>query len=234
MKKFILFYGLIALIITTQAQSLQLINVPTTTISGDGSRLLVAAILVKNISTDTVVVKVRRVIHQVSPDHDLQLCFGPTCYPEETEITPNPAIIAPGDTNKTFKAQLESYGLPGSASATYYFIKTNGTPDSVTATVNFNVVTSLEDLIAQNKLAVQISPNPAVNLASINYTLPNPNSTAQINIYDILGGLQKQQLIKGQQGSISLDLSNLKSGVYFYSLVIDGRPYITKRLIVTD
>lgn len=216
------------------AQSLQLIGVPTAPVSGDGSRSLEAHIWVKNISSDTAIVKVRRVFNQLKPEHELLLCFGPSCYPEETEITPNSVTIAPGDTNKTFKALLDAAGTPGSASATYYFIKMNGIQDSVSATVSFNVVTGLEDLISKGKVSVSVSPNPVVNNGILSYALPNASSTAQVNFYDMLGGLQRQQFIKGQQGSVSLDLSNLKSGVYFYSLVIDGRPYITKRLIVTD
>lgn len=235
MKKFVVLALLIGLgAVFLRAQSLQLVNVPAAAISGDGSQLLEAHIFVKNISTDTAIVKVRRVFNQLKPEHELLLCFGPSCYPEEVEITPNSVTIAPGATDKTFKAQLDAAGFPGGASATYYFIKTNGIQDSVSATVSFNVVTDREELVARSKAAVSISPNPVVSNAVMTYILPNANSAAQVNFYDMLGSLQKQQIIKGQQGSVSLDLSNLKSGVYFYSLVIDGRPCVTKRLIVTD
>ncbi len=78
-----------------------------------------------------------------------------------------------------------------------------------------------------------ISPNPTTNQTTLQFTLPQ-EMTIKIAIYDMTGRLVKA-VSKGKMSSgdntISVDLNNLASGVYTYTLETENGERATKRLV---
>jgi hypothetical protein len=74
-------------------------------------------------------------------------------------------------------------------------------------------------------------PNPFNHTTTINYALPQQYSSAKIIITDKSGKTIKEFNVSGTgKGSIQADASQLSSGVYQYSLIIDGRLIDTKQM----
>jgi hypothetical protein len=79
-------------------------------------------------------------------------------------------------------------------------------------------------------------PNPFNNITTINYRLSDNVKSAKICIYNLTGKqLQCYELpaIKGEN-TIEVRASSLQSGMYLYSLIVDGRLIDTKRMILTE
>ena len=77
-------------------------------------------------------------------------------------------------------------------------------------------------------------PNPFNHETTINYSIPNKFSLAQIIITDKNGNQLKQfHLSATGKGSITVDASTLASGAYNYSLYVDGRLIATKQMVLT-
>lgn len=87
--------------------------------------------------------------------------------------------------------------------------------------------------LSQGELLQNI-PNPVIGNTDIYYKL-NLNGSIQIVISDMLGRKIKEfelgSLTKGSHKT-NINLSDLKSGVYSYSLIIDGKRSDVKKLIV--
>jgi flagellar hook assembly protein FlgD len=74
-------------------------------------------------------------------------------------------------------------------------------------------------------------PNPFSNSTTINYTLPQQYSSAQIIITDKNGSVLKQiNLNTKGKGSVTIKASILSSGAYQYSLIIDGKIIASKQM----
>jgi hypothetical protein len=74
-------------------------------------------------------------------------------------------------------------------------------------------------------------PNPVKGTASIKYALPEGSTRAQLLITDALGRMVRE-LSLSTSGTINVDVSALASGVYNYSLIVDNKTVITKKLTV--
>jgi hypothetical protein len=85
----------------------------------------------------------------------------------------------------------------------------------------------------QNKIILnQNDPNPFAENTTINYFIPDNVNAAQLLFYDNSGTILKTVDIKEKgQGSILIYGSNLSSGVYTYTLLADGKPIETKRMV---
>ncbi|MEN9569665.1 MAG: hypothetical protein RL172_896 [Bacteroidota bacterium] len=80
---------------------------------------------------------------------------------------------------------------------------------------------------------LQNAPNPVKSSTTIGYSLPSSYSKAHINIADAAGHLVKQLKIAGSgKSSVQLNVSDISSGTYTYSLWIDDQLIATKQLLV--
>jgi flagellar hook assembly protein FlgD len=69
---------------------------------------------------------------------------------------------------------------------------------------------------------------------TIYYTLPEKSSSAKIIITDKNGKTLKELNVSGNgKGSIDVDAATFSSGIYQYSLIVDGKLMDTKQMILT-
>lgn len=94
--------------------------------------------------------------------------------------------------------------------------------------------TSVDGLGNDSKL-FQNSPNPFRESSVIKVKLPDSYKSASLHVFDMSGKQLKQIDVTGYgETSVTLSAGMLGSGMYLYSLVIDGKVVDTKRMIVTD
>ncbi|MBR4130693.1 MAG: T9SS type A sorting domain-containing protein [Bacteroidaceae bacterium] len=79
----------------------------------------------------------------------------------------------------------------------------------------------------------QNKPNPFSESTVISLNIPQETQTANIYIYD-MNGKQVQSLPVGERGetNITVYASDLAAGMYIYTLVVDGKVSVTRRMIV--
>ncbi len=92
---------------------------------------------------------------------------------------------------------------------------------------NLKTTIGMSNTLSQNK------PNPFTEQTTINYVIPQAAQKAQLNLYTLAGTLVQTTAIEHTgEGSILIDTNNLKAGLYMYTLVIDGKPSTSKKMIV--
>ena len=91
-----------------------------------------------------------------------------------------------------------------------------------------------ENGIESIPLLLQNIPNPFNQATEIGYYIPENVNSANIYIYDINGFQQKNIAITERgSGATTLQASALQAGIYFYTLICDGKPVDTKQMILT-
>jgi hypothetical protein len=107
----------------------------------------------------------------------------------------------------------------------------------ITSLKNNGVATKRSEILEKNNVPTknkleQNIPNPFSGTTVIRYSWVEGNR-ASLMIFDLNGTTvhKVENLAKGDQ-ELSLELSNLASGLYYYSLVVDGAESITKRMVL--
>lgn len=78
-------------------------------------------------------------------------------------------------------------------------------------------------------------PNPFSVATLIRYELPKDAQKAAIGIYDMNGKeLRLFQLSAETNGSITIQGNDLKPGMYLYSLIVDGKYFDSKKMVLTS
>jgi hypothetical protein len=194
---------------------------------------LISHIWVKN-TTDTEMtnVFVRRSMNQEVENTTNSFCFGIQCYPpwvNESAVADTAKI---GILNKSFVADYYPDGHGGLSSITYEFsdLITFGVPVVAKVTIEFHISATG---INEDKMVFKGPfPNPASQSTSFEYNLPASHSNAALIIRNMLGVEIENTLLENRSGKKSIDVSDYASGIYFYTLVVDGKIVQSKKLIV--
>lgn len=103
---------------------------------------------------------------------------------------------------------------------------------SISFTITWNnEPEKVEDLISHYEFS-NAYPNPASSNVYFNYSFYSIDGLVELKVRDLLGGEVQRVVITDNQGKLALDVNDLNSGVYFYSLIINGEPQFTRKLVV--
>lgn len=108
--------------------------------------------------------------------------------------------------------------------------------------INFHIYGSssvgINELSADGNFSLgQNAPNPFTNETTITYRLKTNVKSASLVVYDVAGVKvfeQPQSNLSIGEYTTNLNVSKLSSGVYFYSLIIDGNHQVTKKMVITE
>lgn len=107
-------------------------------------------------------------------------------------------------------------------------VKTS-TLKSASATTDVTTTTTEVASLSQN------APNPFNQSTVIGYYLPESIQNAMLNIYDMNGvQIKTKSIIQKGQGNITIDGAELRPGMYYYTLIADGKEVDTKKMILTQ
>ncbi len=86
-----------------------------------------------------------------------------------------------------------------------------------------------------NAKLYQNTPNPFNTVTTVRYETPPGISDASIIIFDMQGKfLKSYRNLSAGKGTITINASELKAGMYLYSLLIDGQEIDTKKMILME
>jgi hypothetical protein len=75
-------------------------------------------------------------------------------------------------------------------------------------------------------------PNPADNIAEVDYQLTGPISEAKMVLLNVLGSPVAEYGMEAGDHKVRMQTRDLATGYYLYQLTVDGKKVATKRLLV--
>lgn len=196
--------------------------------------IMVAYVWVKNTtSTEMQNLFVRRITNYAVESTDNNFCFGIQCYPpflDESTIADTAKV---GILNKSFTGDYNPYGHSGLTSITYEFFDDLTFADApVSSKVTFEYHLSANSINEDKLVFKGPFPNPASQYANFEYTLPAASDNAQLIIRNMLGVEIENAKIENRSGKKAINVSSYPPGIYFYTLLVDGKVIQSKKLIV--
>jgi len=158
------------------------------------------------------------------------ICFGQCLAPSVYETEPIDATAGePLLFSAHFMAEEDYTLILGQEQSMTYEIWNAANPDAkfvINVTFKYSL-DGVEEVAAQN--VINAYPTPATDVINFDY---NVNGSAAIVIYNMMGQQVMRNEVSGQNGTLSMNVSDLGSGVYFYSLVVNGRTEKSSKLVI--
>jgi hypothetical protein len=170
-------------------------------------------------------------------------CTGSLCYPPISDIdwtpAPNPdAIIGPNETLVDVKGITAHYETCPDHCRDLYVIyrvynEASGSKDTAKVTVKYTCSTGIDEEVAASAFISDAYPNPASTDFSVNYHM-NTFAKSEITITDVLGKKIKEVKLTEKEGNVTINTSQLKEGIYFYSLIVNNHITATRKIVIRN
>lgn len=211
------------------AQSLQL-SKDSLTVTDADTNYLYAPVKVTNISGSTIEVMVKRTLISVVSGTENLFCWGATCYPEFVDTSTSPEILNSLEADSSFYGRYTPLDNSGISRINYTFYNKNNPADSVVFYVTYNATSTAIKESSVKTDNIKVYPNPATSIVTFfNNAIFEKNS--RLKICNILGEELKTYDLSG--ASITVNVSDLTPGIYFYSLMESGKIVGTKKLVIS-
>lgn len=188
---------------------------------------------VKNNTSLDITLYARRIINSEVDLSSNAFCFAGTCYSASVDTSSKSALLHPGEINTSFIGDYFPNFHTGSTSITYEFFDTRTTGGPYTGRVT--VVYSLDVLGLGDELKpfdiTAAYPNPASSSTEIDYNIP-AGSNGKILLRNLLGSVVREVILEKQEGKAMISTNELKDGLYFYSVLLDNKIIVTKKLVI--
>jgi len=188
---------------------------------------VVAKGFIKNESDNTITVKWKRNIVQLTDGWDTAVCDKTLCYQpaygETSEADGTNLVLAAGE-ESNFDIHVYPNGLEGSAIVELTATDVTNAENTVTGTFNFNQATTSTSTVSIAKPDIKIFPNPTTNYIS----LSNEAYVERLAIYNIVG--RRVKLFEANYSN-QYDVVDLPTGMYLVRLIgADDRTIKTVRM----
>jgi len=232
MKRWIVFAGLIFLSSASLSQSFELLdrqeNFQTTV-----SETLRIPIRIKNTSDKPQFYIIRKVQSDLGSTQKGYFCLDKTCLePGMDEFSKR---IEPGETLGALYYTLETGLVTGQNSMKFEVFARGNQKESVEHLINIYVDERHAKAVLFQSKDITIHeayPNPAVDLAIIDYKIHNESLKAKILLHNILGKSMGDYDLPISETKVKIMAEELAAGVYFYTLYLDNSGVLTRKLIV--
>ena len=231
MKKILLALLMFCLFSGTELMAQSSLNeIDATYLITGNATLQHANVKIINTGTSTLDIKVSMDNLNANPNHVTYFCWGIICYPPSITVSTDAVSMAPGDTATSFIGYLNPAGYAGQSRVTYNFFDVANESDSVSVTFVYDITTGIEEV--SNKIDVsQAYPNPANNLTKISYDLKS-GQQGKLVFYNLLGSVVKEVNLTDSNGTLILSTNGFASGIYYYSIIANGKTSPARKLIV--
>lgn len=209
--------------------------------AGDASETLLSLV---NKTSNSINFQVNRTILNGAMTDDscasLYFCTGSLCYPPSSSITwtPNNA----GSTIKGNETLPDAAGISAHYTVCsdhcrdlyvlYRVYKVDaGSKDTAYVTIKYTCASGIEEEVAASASISEAYPNPASSDFSVNYHMNSP-AKSEITITDILGKKVKEVKLTEKEGTVTINTSQLREGIYFYSLIVNNHVTATRKIVV--
>ena len=157
-------------------------------------------------------------------------CFGTSCFPASTTITPTPYTLAANGT-QSLKTYLQEGGAIGYSSVTYKVVNVANSNDAVVFTLSYNTALSVKENSDLFSSVSYVYPNPASHSAHIKLHSSANVKNAELKIINTLGTVVSTTYTELNTGenTVNYNTENLPSGMYF-STISYGKNKIVKKL----
>ncbi len=194
---------------------------------------------VRNASSASISSRVHKFVISNATGQNVYFCYASSCYTPSTYYTPGSPIIAAGQTFPTgsgtygLRTEFDANGIIGSTIVRYTVYDSLNVGDSSNVTITYNVTAAGVKYFNHSNTSVNAYPNPCQN--NINFSLsnlPTNMNSGTIKIYGAIGTMVKSISFTSLSKIVNADLSGLEEGMYFFTLSVDGREVLTRKLIV--
>lgn len=171
----------------------------------------------------------------IASSQRVKICLGNTCYDPKKDLAKVKVKLNPGEVYTDLYLEFNLGITETKGSFDLHFANVDNLRDVFIIESVYNVEGTHNDNTEIDDKDIKLGsvyPNPSSRFAQMDYQIKNPSIKARIVVNSFIGNPVYDLRLDPNQKSISINVSNLNPGIYFYTLIVDNKNIVTKKLVV--
>lgn len=161
-------------------------------------------------------------------------CWG-LCYGPDTDTSGQYVFIPSGgqSVDDAFSGHYIPNSKEGTSMVEYTFYNLANSFENVRVVCKYKAeLTGIAEDAMKGGFLSDVYPNPATNSVNIDFQFTSKVKEAKVRVINLMGAVVKEAVVEPGTSKLNLDVSNLNNGLYFYSVIINGDVYQTKKMVI--
>jgi hypothetical protein len=190
-------------------------------------------VLLHNESSQSKTYLLRNIKGSIGSSQKMRICLGDQCFDPKKDLAKVVLKLAPGEIYTDLYLEFEMGIAETLGSFDLVFVNSELQREFFVVEAKYAVTpSSTTDFSHKDIKLGDIYPNPSNRVAQLDYTLVNPKAKAKITVTSFIGNPIAEYELDPTRNSLVIQVSDFQPGVYFYTLFVDNKNVVTKKLQV--
>ena len=190
-------------------------------------------VLLQNESAQSKTYLLRNIKGSIGSSQKMRICLGEQCFDPKKDLAKVMLKLAPGEIYTDLYLEFELGIAETLGSFDLVFVNSEALRDFFVVEAKYSVSSDPKADFSHRDIKLgDIYPNPSNRVAQLDYTLVNPKSKAKITVTSFIGNPIAEYELDPTRNSLVIHVADFQPGVYFYTLFVDNKNVVTKKLQV--
>lgn len=190
-------------------------------------------VIIQNESNQTKTYFLKNVRGSVGSSQSVRVCLSDQCFDPKKDLSKITLKLQPGEVLTDLYLEFEMGITETRGSFDLFFVNAENIRENFVVEARYEVATgSNTDFTHKDIKMSEIFPNPSNRIAQLDYELVNPKAKAKITINSFIGNPIAEFELDPERNSLVINVTDFQPGVYFYTLFVDNKNVVTKKLQV--
>jgi hypothetical protein len=190
-------------------------------------------VLLHNESAQSKTYLLRNIKGSIGSSQKMRICLGEQCFDPKKDLAKVMLKLAPGEIYTDLYLEFELGIAETLGSFDLVFVNSEALRDFFVVEAKYSVSSDPKADFSHRDIKLgDIYPNPSNRVAQLDYTLVNPKSKAKITVTSFIGNPIAEYELDPTRNSLVIHVADFQPGVYFYTLFVDNKNVVTKKLQV--
>ncbi len=234
MKRLFLFFTWLWLFLPTisEAQQIRVLS-EELQFSGNLGSSQRKSIILQNESGQSKTYLLKNFRGNVGSSQKVKICIGEQCFDPKRELAKIKLSLDPGEIVTDLYLEFEMGIVETMGSFDLFFVNVENIRETFIVEARYSVSNPDKKIDEFDYKEIKLSdvyPNPSGRVAQLDYQFKNPKVKAKITINSFIGNPIAEYELDPGRNSLSINVSDFKEGIYFYTLFLDNKNIVTKKL----
>jgi len=190
-------------------------------------------VILHNESAQPKTYLLRNIKGSVGSSQKMRICLGDQCFDPKKDLAKVMLKLAPGEIYTDLYLEFELGIAETLGSFELVFVNSEALRDFFVVEAKYSVSSeSKTDFSNKDVKLGDIYPNPSNRVAQLDYTVVNPKAKAKITVTSFIGNPIAEYDLDPTRNSLVIHVADFQPGVYFYTLFVENKNVVTKKLQV--
>lgn len=169
----------------------------------------------------------------IGSSQSMKVCLDKSCFDPVKEPTKVRIKLQPGEIYTDLYLEFDLGITETRGTFDLHFFNTDNPREAFVIEGVYNVETGNDEYFSHKDIELGgVYPNPSDRVAQLDYKIKNPGVSARVVVNSFIGNPIYDFQLDPIQTTLEINVTNLNPGVYFYTVIVDNKNIVTKKLVV--